>query len=383
MEFITKINDNGTIAVDDTLLVKDYLTTAGSKILSNFKPLFSAECVLRLEKSGYAIAGKTNVGEFGLGFLGESSFYGTCVKDGKVVGAGASLVAEGKVKGCLSVDLNGTPRRASAISNVKLIKPTYGVVPRYGVVACACSGETVSVLAKDTDTLVELLSKIAGYDSKDGTSINKEYDFSCNASVKKVAVIKELINSSLDKTIDKLKANGVVVDEISLKEIEEIATAWQILMSAETCNNISRYDGVKYGFRTENYSNIDDLYVKTRTEGFSFLTKATLIYGSNALSKSKYLDCYDKSLKIRALAQEIAKNIFADYDLILTPTYSGKEYKVEDLGNDSFEISLLESKYTAFASITGLPALVTDGVQFIGNYFAENTLFSVSKILEK
>lgn len=382
-EYITKINENGNIAVDDNILVKDYLCTAGSKILTGFNPLISAESVVRLENKGYTIKGKTNIGEFGLDFLGETSAYGQTIKDGKLVGAGASLVESEDVKALISVDLNGAPRRASAISNVKFIKPTYGTVSRHGVVACACSGETVGVTAKTTDTLIEVLSVISGHDKKDGTSLDREYEYFAQEKAFKIAIINELKNNSLDSTIEKLIANGCEVKEISIKEINEIATAWQILMSAETCNNISRFDGVKYGLRSENYTDIDDLYVNTRTEGFGFLTKATLIYGSTVLSKNKYNDCYDKSLKIRGVAKEIIKQIFADYNLILCPAYSGKEYSLEELAKNGFEICFDESKYTALASITGLPAMVTNGVQFMSDYFNENALFGVSKILEK
>lgn len=383
MEYITKINEKGQIAVDDTLLVKGELCTAGSKMLYNFKPLFSAECVSRLEEKGYLVSGKTNVGEFGLGFLSENSYFGASKSNGKLVSASAELVARGEVKGALGVDLNGSTRRGACISGVKNIKATYGVISRYGVIACACSGETVSITAKDTDGLIEILSSVAGYDKKDGTSLNKEYNFKADGEVKRVAVISELKNESLDCVIEKLSKMGVVVEEVSIKEIEEIATAWQILMSAETCNNLSRYDGVKYGYRTENYTDIDDLYVNTRTEGLGLLTKENIVYGSYVLSKSKYLDCYDKSLKIRGIAKKIAKEIFEKYDLILTPVYSGKEYTEEDFKENHFEKVFNESKYTAFASITGLPAIVSDGVQFIGDYFSENLLFSLTKSLEK
>ena len=151
MKYIIKINDAGKIAVDDTILVKDVPATAGSKMLEQFKPLFSAEAVVRLENAGYKISGKTNVGEFGLDLLGETSCYGKA--EGKLEGAAASLVAAGEAFAALNVDLNGAPRRAAAVSGVDFIKPTYGTVSRYGVIAAACSGEQIGVTAKNAEAL--------------------------------------------------------------------------------------------------------------------------------------------------------------------------------------------------------------------------------------
>lgn len=382
-EFITKIS-NGQISVDDTILVKDYPCTAGSKMLENFKPLFSAEAVTRLEKAGYEIAGKANVGEFGLDLLGETSYFGETTENGKLVGAGAKLVKDGVVKANLSVDLNGYPRRSAKEAGVKFIKPTYGTVSRYGVIACACSGEQIGVTANSTKDLIDILTVISGHDQKDGTSLKEEkYQYKAEKKSYKVAVIKDLSegDGNVDKVVKKLIEKGVSVTEIFLGITEQIQTAWQILSSAETCNNLSRYDGVKYGYRTDKYDNIDDLYVNTRTEAFGFLTKANIIYGSDVLSKGKYEKCYDKSLKIRRLAVEKMAEIFSTYDAVLLSVSSNKQYDVT-VKND-FNAVYSESKYTALASITGLPAIVTDGAQIIGDYFNENLLFGLCEILEE
>ena len=177
--YINEINKAGKIAVDDTILVKDLPATAGSKMLENFKPLFSAEAVERLEKAGYVISGKTNVGEFGLDLLGEFSNFEPVTENGNLAGAAASLVAKGEIKAALNVDLNGAPRRAAAVSGVDFIKPTYGTVSRYGIIACACSGEQIGVTASNAADMKEILSVIAGHDSKDGTSLPAEkYEYS-------------------------------------------------------------------------------------------------------------------------------------------------------------------------------------------------------------
>lgn len=388
--YINEINKAGNIAVDDTILVKGTPATAGSKMLENFTPLFSAEAVERLEKSGYVISGKTNVGEFGLDLLGETSYFNE--KDENLAGAAAELVKENAVKAALNVDLNGAPRRAAAVSGVDFIKPTYGTVSRYGIIACACSGEQIGVTAKNAEDAKEILSVIAGHDAKDGTSLPAEkYEYSLSEDVKgkKIALVKELydmasdaVKANMDAYVASLKKLGAEVEEISLDCVKSAQTAWQILMSAETTNNLSRFDGVKYGYRTPEYKNIDDLYVKSRTEAFSFLTKATIIYGSDVLAKGKYLACYDKSLRIRRIVTDKVKEVLASYDAILTPACKETSYKSYDI-LESFDKVYEESVFTAISSITGLPAMVTKGVQLIADSFKESVLLSIADKVEK
>ena len=389
--YINEMCSSGTVAVDDTLLVKGVPATAGSKMLEGFVPLFSAEVVERLEKSGYGISGKTNVSEFGLGLVGETSYF-TDKEDKKLLGAAAELVKDGKVKAALNVDLNGAPRRAAALSGVDFLKPTYGTVSRYGVIACACSGEQVGVTAKDAEGVKEILTAIAGHDSKDGTSLpaeKYEYSLSEDVSAMKLCVITELydkasdeVKAKLDAYIAKLTAKGAKVEKVSLDVVFAAQTAWQILMSAETCNNLSRFDGVKYGYRTPEYKNIDELYVKSRSEAFSFLTKATIIYGSDALSKDKYNSCYDKGMRIRRVVLTKVKDLLASYDAILTPVCSKAEYEAYNT-EDAFMKVFEESLFTAVPSITGLPAMVSGGVQLIADSFRESTLLSIAHSVEK
>ena len=221
--YVTKMCDNGTIAVDDTILVKDVQATAGSRILEGFKSIFSAEAVVRLEDKGYKISGKTNVGEFGLDLVGEFSHYAP--QAGQLKGAAASLVESGEVKAALAVDMNGSPRRAAALSDVDFLKPTYGTVSRYGVISCAASGEQIGVYAPDAEGIKEIMSVIAGHEDKDGTSLpDATYNYSVDADVKgkKVCIVKELFDKADDVTkakvnayADALRSIGVTVDEIS------------------------------------------------------------------------------------------------------------------------------------------------------------------------
>ena len=387
--YATQINEKGNIAVDDTLLVKDVVTTAGSRILDGFKPLFSAEVVTRLEDKGYTVAGKTNVGEFGLDLVGEFSYYAS--QEGKLEGSAASLVANGDVVAALGVDMNGGARRAAALAGVDFLKPTYGTVSRYGVISCAASGEQVGVYAKDAEKVAEIMGVIAGHDDKDGTSLrNDSYDYGItDVKGKKVAINKFLLDKADDVTkakvlafADSLRANGVEVTEVNCDMPEIANTAWQILMCAETCNNVSRYDGVKYGHRAKEYKNIDELYVNSRTEGFNFLTKAVILYGSDVLSKNRYKDCFDKSLRVRRVVAEGIAKAFENFDAILTPVCSKAKYESYDI-KDAFGKVFAESVFTAVPNLIGVPALVTNGVQLMGNHFAESTLLSLANSVEK
>lgn len=384
----TKLCD-GNIAVDDMILMKGVPATAGSRIMEGFKSLFSAEVVERLQKAGYAISGTTCVGEFGLDLLGEFSY--NAPQEGQLSGAAASLVASGEVKAALAVDMNGTPRRAAALADIAFLKPTYGTVSRYGLISCAASGEQIGVYAKDADGIAEIMGVIAGHDEKDGTSLPDErYDYTpAPASGKRVAIASALAEKADDETkakvaafADSLRAQGVSVEEIPADFFELANTAWQILMSAETCNNISRYDGVKFGYRSEEFRNIDELYINSRTEGFNFLTKAVILYGSDVLSKTRYKDCYDKSLRIRRIVSDALAALFETYDAILTPACGKTAYESYDI-RDAFGKVFAESLFTASANLTGIPALVSGGVQLLGKQFSEPVLLGLAKCAER
>ena len=383
------MNEKGNIAVDDTLLVKDVPATAGSRILEGFTPLFSAEAVERLQQKGYTIAGKTHVGEFGLDLVGEFSYYAP--QSGVLQGAAASAVAADDVKAALGVDMNGAPRRAAALAGVDFLKPTYGTVSRYGVISCAASGEQVGVYGKDANNVAELMAVIAGHDPKDGTSLkNETYDYTlADVQGKKVALVTELLQKADEATrakvlafADALKAAGVEVVAIDCDLFALANTAWQILLCAETCNNVSRYDGVKYGHRAADYKNIDELYVNTRTEGFNFLTKAVILYGSDVLSKHRYKDCYDKSLRVRRVVSEAIDRLFGQYDALLTPAAFAASFDAYEV-KDAFGKVFAQSECTAVANLIGIPALACHGVQLLGKAFDDALLLSLAAAVEK
>lgn len=376
------------IGIDDTIMIKGELAQAGSHIMEGYKSLFDAEVVTRIRGAGYEFSCKTNTGEFGLDLVGEFS-YGA-QQEGKLAADAAAKIAAGEIDGALGVDMNGCCRRGAALSGVTFIKPTYGTVSRYGVISCAASGEQVGAYGKNAADAAELLAAVSGHDSKDGTSLPEEkYEYTADKPGKKVAVIKNLADKADDAAKQKLaafteslKAEGIIVDEIDFDLCEAANTAWQILMCAETCNNISRYDGVKFGYRADSFKNIDELYINTRTEGFNFLTKAVILYGSDALSKSRYKDCYEKSLKIRRLVADAMAKIFEEYDAVLTPVCSSTEYEAYDI-HEAFGKVFKESIFTAIPNLIGVPAISSCGIQMIGDKFDENKLFGLAAIGER
>jgi len=383
MLYIQKFDaaDNA-VALDDMILTTDSTTTAGSKMLANYTSLFEAEVVTKLKAAGYAIAGKANVGEFGLDLMGETSHFGPVEADGKLVGAPAAILASEPVKAVVCFDVNGAPRRMAALSDALFVKPTYGTVSRYGTIPAACSGETVGVMARNADDAAEILAAIMGHDDKDGTSLPAE---KCKlgeaAPVKKIAVVGDLtagtdadMAAKVDAAKASLAASGIEVAEIDCSVMAAAKTAWGILMSAELCNNVSRYDGVKFGHRTENYTNIDELYTNSRTEAFGMLTKTTILYGSETLSTENYMKVYDKAMRVRRVIVEAFADIFAEFDAVLVPAASKCALTADD---DAFD----EAFYTAPASITGLPAVAAKGVQLVGRAFSEATLLSLAKVL--
>jgi len=379
------------VVVDDMILTKDLPTSAGSKMLDGYRSLFDAEVVTKLNGAGYNILGKANSGEFNLDLLGETSYYGACTDDeGNLKNACAEIIKSKEAMATVVLDVNGSPRRAAAINGLTYVKPTYGVVSRFGTIPAVCSGETVGVMAQSADECNEILSAIAGHDSKDGTSLPEE---KCNLNnidtIKKIAVAKSLVETvspevkeSIDAFITKAKANNIEVVDIEAEELLNSKIAWNILMSAEVCNNVSKYDGVKYGYRSSNYKNIDELYTNSRTEAFGYLLKSTILFGSETLSTDNYMKIYDKALRMRRVLSEYMNKVLNEFDAVLMPTCSKFTYTEEEVEENKY-IAYDESLYTATASITGLPALVTNRVQLVGAAFSENSLLDLANLFEK
>ncbi len=381
-----------SVVFDDMILTRDLPTTAGSKMLDGYMSLFDAEVVTRITAAGYGVVGKANVGEMCVDVLGETSAFCACAEDGVAVGASAALVARGEATVALGLDANGTPRRAAALGGAVCVKPTYGTVSRFGTLSIACSGECVSVTAKTVADAREALAAIAGHDGKDGTSLSEEKCALVSAAPQKatrVALAKSIVESAdpaaqaqIKTVCEALEKAGVAVEEIDDTLIAKAGTAWGILMSAELCNNVSRYDGVKYGYRTKNYKTIDELYTNSRTEAFGKLLKTAILFGSETLSTENYMKVYDKALRMRRVISERFAELFAGYDAVLIPVASRTAFTSDEL-MAKYTLAYDELLYTAPASITGLPAVALDGVQLVGNVFEENKLYYLAEIVEK
>ena len=395
MKYFTVKNDAATdkkIVVDDMILTKELPTTAGSKMLDGYVSLFEAEALTRLANAGYALAGKASVGEFAFDLLGETAYTGACTEDGTLKYATAEIVKGGDAMAAITLDVNGAPRRAAAQSGLCAIKPTYGTVSRFGTVPVACSGETVDVIAKNAADCRAILDAIAGHDDKDGTSLPQSQIDAGKADakpIKRVAILTDLTDTAdaemqakIASFCNVLTKCGVAVEKIESSVIAVSRIAWNVLMSAELCNNVSRYDGVKYGYRAENFSGLDELYTNSRTEAFGELLKSTILFGSETLSTENYMKLYDKSLRTRRVIVEEFARIFADFDAVLMPTASISAY-AEDAVKANKYLVFEENRYTAPASVTGLPALVVGGVQLVGRAFSENTLLDLAALYEK
>ncbi len=375
------------VVLDDMILTKSLPTSAGSKMLDGFMSLFDATVVSKLEAAGYTVGGKAAVGELGMDVMGETAFSGAVTReDGSYTTASAKMVESGEVVAAVQMDVNGAPRRAAAQGNHVFVKPTYGTVSRFGTIPAACSGDTVGVAAKTVADAKAVLAAMMGHDQKDGTSQPAEKCVLAETeAVKKVAIAKGLVAAADKETQEKvaafaafLNANGVETVEVDDTVLLSAKTAWNVLMSAEICNNVSRYDGVKYGYRSKNYTNIDELYTNSRTESFGDVLKTTILFGSDVLSTENYDKMYDKALRVRRVIVESFAKLFADADCVLMPAVSCQKYT--DLGaTAAFE----ENLFTAPASITGLPAVVVGGVQLVGAAFSDNTLLSVAAKYEE
>lgn len=382
------------IVADDMILTKEIPTTAGSKMLDGYVSLFDAEVLTRLADAGYALCGKASVGEFAIDLVGESAYNGALVADSTLKNASAEALKVGDVMAAIVLDVNGAPRRAAAQNALIGIKPTYGTVSRFGTVPVACSGETVGVMAKTVADCRDVLDVIVGHDDKDGTSLSAELCAKLKKgadrkAVRRVAIVKSMsegidadVTAKLDAFVKMLTKNGVEVCEVEDSVIAASRVAWNILMSAELCNNVSRYDGVKYGYRAENFNGLDELYTNSRTEAFGKLLKTAILFGSETLSTENYMKVYDKAQRTRRVIVEAFAKLFESFDAVLMPACSTLSYTEAAVKENEY-LAFEENRYTAPASLAGLPAVVVGGVQLVGPAFSEQALLDTAEFFEK
>ena len=420
-EHIQKLIDEGQltgplagvpVAIKDNMCTRDKLTTCSSKILGNFYPTYSAEAVINLEKAGAVIIGKTNMDEFAMGSTTETSFYGPTKNPwnkehvpGGSSGGSCAAVATEECSYALGSDTGGSIRQPSSFCGVTGIKPTYGTVSRYGLIAYGSSLDQIGPVAKDVTDCATILETIASYDSKDSTSVKRDdYNFT-EALVEdvkglKIGIPKDYFGEGLEpevkeailKAVDVLKDKGAIVEEFDLSLVEYAIPAYYVIASAEASSNLSRFDGVKYGYRTEEYNGLHNMYKKTRSEGFGEEVKRRIMLGSFVLSSGYYDAYYLKALRTKALIKKAFDEAFAKYDVIIGPAAPTTAPKLGDSLSDPIKMYLGDI-YTISVNLAGLPGISVPcgqdsnglpiGMQIIGDCFKEKNIIRAAYTFEQ
>ena len=419
-EIQKKIND-GTlsgplagvpVAIKDNMCTEGLLTTCSSKILYNFVPTFTSEAVLNLQKAGAVILGKTNMDEFAMGSTTETSAYGVTrnpwnpehVPGGSSGGSAAAVAAE-ECFYALGSDTGGSIRQPASFCGVVGLKPTYGTVSRYGLIAYGSSLDQIGPLCKDVTDCATILEAIASHDSKDSTSVERlDTDFT-SALVEDVKGIKigiprdyfgEGLNPEVKEAVlraaEVLKEKGAIVEEFDLSLVEYAIPTYYTIAAAEASSNLERFDGIKYGYRTEEYQGLHNMYKKSRSEGFGAEVKRRIMLGSFVLSSGYYDAYYLKALRVKALIKKAFDEAFAKYDVILGPVAPTTAPKIGESLSDPIQMYLGDI-YTISINLAGLPGLsipcgrdskgLPIGMQLIGDCFKEKNLIRVAYTYEK
>ena len=400
------------IAVKDNICIKGKKTTCASKILENFVPQYNAEVIDRLEKAGMIIIGKTNMDEFAMGSTTETSAYGVTRNPwnlehvpGGSSGGSCAAVAAGEAYLALGSDTGGSIRQPSSFCGVTGIKPTYGTVSRYGLIAYGSSLDQIGPVAKDVTDCATILEAIASYDKKDSTSIRREdLDFTSalvdDVKGMKIGIPKDYFGEGLDPEVKeavlgaakKLEEKGAIVEEFDLSLVEYAIPAYYVIACAEASSNLARFDGVKYGYRTEAYDGLHNMYKKTRSEGFGPEVKRRIMLGSFVLSSGYYDAYYLKALRTKALIKKAFDEAFAKYDVILGPAAPTTAPKIGASLSDPIKMYLGDI-YTISVNLAGLPGIslpcgkdkngLPIGMQLIGDCFKEKNIIRAAYAFEQ
>ena len=420
-EEVQKLIDDGTltgplagvpVAIKDNMCTKGMLTTCSSKILGNFQPMFTAEAVKNLEAAGAVILGKTNMDEFAMGSTTETSYFGPTknpwnlehVPGGSSGGSCAAVAAE-EAPYALGSDTGGSIRQPSSFCGVVGIKPTYGTVSRYGLIAYGSSLDQIGPVAKDVTDCATILETIASYDPKDSTSIKREsYDFTSalvdDVKGMRIGIPKDYFGEGLDpdvkasvlNAVEVLKAKGAIVEEFDLSLVEYAIPAYYVIACAEASSNLARFDGVKYGYRAKDYEGLHNMYKKTRSEGFGAEVKHRIMLGSFVLSSGYYDAYYLKALRTKALIKKAFDKAFEKYDVILGPAAPNTALKIGDSLSDPLKMYLGDI-YTISVNLAGLPGMSVPcgrdakglpiGLQLIGDCFKEKNIIRAAYAYEQ
>jgi aspartyl-tRNA(Asn)/glutamyl-tRNA(Gln) amidotransferase subunit A len=362
------------VAIKDNICYKDHKVSAASKILNGFVSIYSSTLVERLLAEDAIIIGRTNCDEFAMGSSNENSAFGNVLNDADVTrvsggSSGGSAVAV-QAKLCMASfgsDTGGSIRQPAAFCGVIGYKPSYGVVSRYGLIAYASSFDQIGPLTNNIDDLRRIMEVISGADEYDATMSTHKIPFATKGASKKmkIAYFNEILNSAgmedevtlaVRAKIEELKADGHTVEPVEFKYLDYLIPAYYVLSTAEASSNLARFDGIHYGYRSPIAKNIDEVYKKSRSEGFGTEVKNRIMLGTFVLSAGYYDAYYGKAQKLRRLLQDNLKQIFSDYDFILTPTSPTTAFKFGEKGSDPIAMYLADI-FTVLSNLTGTPAI--------------------------
>ena len=391
------------VAIKDNMCTKGLLTTCSSKILENYIPTYTATAIENLINAGCVVIGKTNMDEFAMGSTTETSYFGVTKNPhnpehvpGGSSGGSAAAVASNECYFALGSDTGGSIRQPSAFCGITGMKPTYGTVSRYGLIAYGSSLDQIGPMTKNVTDCAAVLDTIASYDKKDSTSIKRDdYDFSSAliSDVKglRIGLPKDYFGEGLDgevkaaifKAAKTLEGMGAIVEEFDLGLVKYAIPAYYVIASAEASSNLERFDGVKYGYRTKEYDGLHNMYKKTRSEGFGPEVKRRIMLGSFVLSSGYYDAYYLKALKTKALIKKEFDKEFEKYDIILAPAAPTTAPLLGSSLRDPMKMYLSDI-YTISANLAGIPGLsipcgkdkngLPIGMQLLGGCFKEKTL---------
>ena len=400
------------VAVKDNMCTEGMLTTCSSKILGNFKPTYTAEAVINLEKAGAVILGKTNMDEFAMGSTTETSAFGATKNPwneehvpGGSSGGSAAAVAANECFYALGSDTGGSIRQPASYCGVVGMKPTYGTVSRYGLIAYGSSLDQIGPLSKDVTDCATILETIASHDLKDSTSVKREDTDFTSALVDdvkgmKIGIPRDYFGEGLDPDVKEkvlaaaniLKEKGAIVEEFDLSLAEYAIPTYYTIAAAEASSNLERFDGVKYGFRAEDCEELHQMYKRSRSQGFGPEVKRRIMLGSFVLSSGYYDAYYLKALRVKALIKKAFDEAFAKYDMILGPCAPTTAPKLGSSLSDPIKMYLGDI-YTISVNLAGLPGISVPcgldknglpvGLQLIGDCFQEKKLIQAAYSYER
>ena len=400
------------LAIKDVICTEGVRTTCGSKILHNFVPPYDATVVERLKAAGAIVLGKANMDEFAMGSSTEHSAYGITRNPwdlstipGGSSGGSAAAVAADECAAALGTDTGGSIRQPAACCGIIGLKPTYGRVSRYGMVAFASSLDQIGPMTKDVRDAALLLNVIGGNDPRDSTSADislPDFTRALTGSVRgvRIGIPREYFIAGIDPQVERavraaiavLEGVGATVEEVSLPHSEYGVAAYYILAPSEASSNLARYDGVKYGYRTPHWSNLRDMYMRTRDEGFGVEVKRRIMLGTYALSAGYYEAYYKKAQQVRTLIRRDFEEAFQQVDVLVAPTAPTPAFKIGEKIDDPLQM-YLSDVFTITINLAGIPALsipcgfssagLPIGLQIIGKPFAEETILRAAHAFEQ